>query len=62
MLFVCLAGGDSECEKCSFSRQNTVLGFSKSSSETLSSPPIMLDIGDDEPDDQPTFQGQVSNP
>jgi len=49
-------------KKCSFSRQNSVLGFSKYPSEVLSYPPIMLDIGDDDPDGQPTFQGQVFFP
>ena len=49
-------------KKCSFSRQNSVHGFCKSPLETFSSPPIMLNIGGDDPDDQPTFQGQVSPP
>jgi hypothetical protein len=46
-------------KKRSLSRQTSVLDFFKSSSETRVSPPVLLDIGDDDPDDRPTVPKEV---
>jgi len=34
----------------------------KSSSGTHASPPVLLEIGDDDPDDRPTVKEEVSRP
>jgi len=36
-----------------------MLDFFKSSPGTIASPPVLLGIGDDDPDDLPTFQEDV---
>jgi hypothetical protein len=46
----------------SLSRQTSVLDFFKSSSGTHESPLVLLDIGDDDPDDPPTVKEEVSPP
>jgi len=43
----------------SLSGQNSALDFSKSSSGTLLSPPVLLDIGKDDTDGPPTVQEEV---
>ena len=40
----------------SFSGQTSVLGSLKSSSKTRTSPPVLLDIADDDPDDSSIVQ------
>jgi len=46
-------------KKKSISCQISVLDFFKSSSGTLSLPPVLLNIGDDDPDDWPTVKQEV---
>jgi hypothetical protein len=46
-------------ERKSFSCQTSVLDFFKSSSGTLSLPPVLLNIGDDDPDDWPAIKQEV---
>ena len=46
-------------KKTSLPRQTSALDFFKSSSWTYASPPVLLDIGDDDPDDQPAVQEEV---
>jgi hypothetical protein len=48
-----------EEQKRSLSRQTLVLDFFMSSSGTCAIPPVLLDIGDDDPDDPPTVQEEV---
>ena len=43
-------------EKRSFSLHTSVLDFFKSSVGTHASPPVLLDTGHNDQDDQPTFQ------
>jgi hypothetical protein len=45
-----------------FSRQNSMLDFFKSSSGTSASPSMLLDTGDDDPDDTPTVQEEELSP
>lgn len=47
--------------KRSLSRQCSVLTFFKSSSGTRASPPVPLDIGDDDLHDQPAVKKEVSH-
>jgi hypothetical protein len=46
-------------KKRSLSRQTSVLDFFKPYSVNRASPPVLLDIGDDAPDDLPTVQEEV---
>jgi hypothetical protein len=46
----------------SLSRQNSVLQFFKSSSGSRVWPPVLLYIGDGDPDDLPTFVEKVPAP
>jgi hypothetical protein len=48
-------------KKWSFSRETSVLDFFKSSSRTLTSLPVLLDIGDDS-DDPPTVEEEMLPP
>ena len=48
--------GGSEGEEKVFASAASVFDFFKSSSGTRVSPPVLLDIGDDDPDDRPTVQ------
>jgi hypothetical protein len=49
-------------EVVSLSRQTSVSDFSKSSSGTCASPPELLDIGDDCPDDPTTAHEEALSP
>jgi hypothetical protein len=49
-------------KKSSLSRQNSVLDFFKSSSGPRALPSVLLDIGDDNPDDSATVLEEVSPP
>ena len=53
--------GSKEIPKKTLSRQTTVLDF-KSSVETCASPLLLLDIGDDDPSNQPIVQEEVPPP
>ena len=46
-------------QKRALCRQNSVSGFFKIPPGTRVSPPVMLDTGNDDPDDLPTVQEEV---
>ena len=46
-------------KKRSLSCHSSMLGFFKPSSGTHASPPVLLDIEDDDPDDKPTVQKET---
>jgi hypothetical protein len=54
--------GYKEIPKKALSRQTTVLDFLRSSVETRASPFLLLDIGDDDPNNQPIVQEEVPPP
>jgi hypothetical protein len=59
-LLACLLSGGFEEEEEVFVWPDFVLYISKSSSGTSSSPLLLLDPGDDDPDDLPAVQQEVS--
>jgi hypothetical protein len=61
-MLVCYEKVLKEEKKRSLSRQTSVLDFFKSSSGIRSSTPVLLDSGDDDPNDRPTVQEEVTPP
>jgi hypothetical protein len=57
-----LACHEEVLQKLSFSRQTSVFDFCKSSSRTCASPPVLLDIDNDDTDDPPTVKQGVPSP
>lgn len=49
-------------EKKSLSHDSSMLDFFKSSSGAPASPTVLLEIGDDDPDDTPIVKEEVSRP